>query len=148
MICEKTDFIYPMLVDVYHPFIEQDTFGNVTKIWVLDRTVAGNFESATRKNKQEIIPNINVIRETMIMGRTKSDIRITSSKEGKAMTNVVLTNIRDKFGNAIYVETSGPRSGKSTVFEIATQEPQMSPFGHIDFYSLVLRRSESQSEDI
>ena len=59
-----------------------------------------------------------------------------------------MSNIRDSSGNAIHLETSGPRAGKSTIFEIATQEPFVGPFGGIEYYKLVLRRSENQAADI
>ena len=46
------------------------------------------------------------------------------------------------------METSGPRSGKSTIFEVATQEPYVGPFGGIEYYNLVIRRSENQAVDV
>jgi hypothetical protein len=64
------------------------------------------------------------------------------------VTNVIVSNIKDKHGGPIYMETSGPRSGKSTIFEIATLEPHVGPFGDLDFYKLILRRSENQAVNV
>jgi hypothetical protein len=72
-----------------------------------------------------------------------------SSLESKnSITNVIVTNIRDKNCNDIYTETSGPRSGKSTIFEIATQDPFVGPFGSVEYYKLIIRRSENQAVDV
>jgi hypothetical protein len=59
-----------------------------------------------------------------------------------------VTNIRDRFENPIYLETSGPRNGKSTLFEIATQAPFVNPFGTVEYHKVVLRRSENQGADV
>jgi hypothetical protein len=72
-----------------------------------------------------------------------------SSLEAKnSITNVIVTNIRDQNGSEIYLETSGPRSGKSTIFEIATQDPFVGPFGSTEYYKLIIRRSENQAVDV
>ena len=40
MICEATDFMFPMQADIFYPLVEQGAYGNVKKTWVQDRTVA------------------------------------------------------------------------------------------------------------
>lgn len=148
MICEKTDFIYPMLADVYYPGIEQGEFGAITKTWMLDRTIAGNFSIVGSKRKEEINPNVNITLDKVLMGRVRTDIRYTSMEDGKALTNVIITNIRDKNGIEIYTETVGQRAGRSTIFEIATQEPQIGAFGKVEYFKLILKRSDNQAADI
>lgn len=148
MICEEPDFIFPMLADIYYPIVEQGTYGNVKKTWVLDKTIAANFNSAGSASKEEITPNVNITQKTSLIGRAKTDLRISSLDAPHSITNIILTNIRDKNCNEIYKETSGPRSGKSTIFEIATQEPYVGPFGGIEYYNLVIRRSENQAVDV
>lgn len=148
MICEQPDFIFPMQADIYYPIVEQGTYGNVKKTWVLDKTIAANFNAAGSAGKEEITPNVNITQKTSLIGRARTDIRISSLDAPHAITNIILTNIRDKNCNEIYVETSGPRSGKSTIFEIATQEPYVGPFGGIEYYNLVIRRSENQAVDV
>jgi len=148
MICEEPDFIFPMQADVYYPIVDQGVYGNVKKTWVLDKTIAGNFNSVGGAGKEEITPNVNITQKTSLIGRVKTDIRVSSLDTPHSMTNIILTNIRDKNCNYIYTETAGPRAGKSTIFEIATQEPFVGPFGGIEYYNLVVRRSENQAVDV
>jgi hypothetical protein len=148
MICEQTDFIFPMQADVYHPLVEQGAYGDVKKTWILDRTIACSFASAGTAFKEEMSPNINITQDKILLGRAKTDIRISSLEGSNSITNVIITNIKDKNCNEIYTETSGPRAGKSTIFEIATQDPFAGPFGNVEYYKLVIRRSENQAVDV
>jgi hypothetical protein len=148
MICEATDFMFPMQADIFYPLVEQGAYGNVKKAWIQDRTVALAVAPVGRAGKEEITPNVNITQGSILLGRTKSDIRVSSKDDRNSITNVLITNIKDKNCNEFYLETSGPRSGKSTIFEIATQEPFMGPFGNIEYYNLVIRRSENQAVDI
>jgi hypothetical protein len=65
-----------------------------------------------------------------------------------ALTNILITDIKDQEGNLIYMETSGPRSGRGTLFEIATYEPFTGPFGTIESFNILIRRSENQTGDV
>ncbi len=147
-ICESTDFIYPLLADVYYPIVEQAIYGNVKKQWILDKSIASNFNAAGSATKEDVTPNINITQELLLVGRVRTDVRISSQGSNNSITNIVITNIRDKFGNSIYNETSGPRTGKPTIFEIATVEPFVGPFGSTEYFKLVVRRSENQASDI
>ena len=146
--CETTDFMFPMQADIYHPIVDQGAYGNVTKTWILDRTIACNFNSAGTAFKEEVVPNINITQDKLLIGRVKTDIRMSSLEARNSINNVIITNIRDQNGNEIYLETAGPRAGKSTIFEIATQEPYTGPFGNVEFYKLIIRRSENQAVDV
>jgi len=148
MQCEGKDFMFPMQVDVYYPIVEQGAYGNVKKQWIINKTVSCHFTTAGLKAKEEIIPNINITQDTMLIGRVKADIRISNQDDAKSMTNIILTNIQDRQCNPVYLETSGPRAGKSTIFEVASQEPLVGPFGSIEYYKLILRRSENQAVDL
>ena len=148
MICETPTVIFPMQADIYYPIVEQSAYGNVTKTWILDKTIVGNFSPAGSSTKEEIVPNVNITQDKLVLGRIKSDLRISSNDNMSSITNIIVTNIRDRVSNEIYLETSGPRVGKSTIFEVATQEPHIGPFGTVDFYKLILRRSENQAVDV
>lgn len=148
LVCEKTDVFYPILADVYYPLVEQGAYGNVSKQWMLDATIACAFYPPSTKSKQELIPNKAIILDTILIGRTRSDIRISSRQAANSITNVILTNLRDASGNLIYLETSGPRANKPTIFEIATNEPIVGVFGKVEYYKVVLRRSENQGVEI
>jgi len=148
MLCESTDFIYPLLVDVYYPVVEQGAYGNVKKQWILDRSVACNFASFGRAGKEEVTPNLNITKDNILLGRVRSDIRIGVNDSRNAITNVLLTNIRTAQHDTVYMETSGPRDGKATIFEVATLEPIVGPFGNVEYHKLVVRRSENQASDL
>jgi hypothetical protein len=143
--CEASDFQFPMKASIYYPIVEQSAYGNVEKDWVLDKIIACSFTPSTTTNKENIKPGVTIAEKMLLLGRTRTDIRISKLNEDRAVTNVIVSNISDKNGNPIYLETSGPRAGKSTLFEIATIEPFMGPFGDIEHYSITLRRSENQA---
>jgi hypothetical protein len=148
MQCEVTDFTYPMLADIYYPIVDQGAYGNVKKQWVLNRSIACNFAPTGQSASEEVKPNVNISKENILLGRTKSDLRISDNNARNSVTNVIVTNLRTKQQNNIYMETSGPRDGKSTIYEIASSEPIVGPFGNVEYYKVVLRRSENQASDL
>jgi hypothetical protein len=145
--CEDTDFMYPMKADVYYPIVEQGAYGNVQKTWVFNRTIICNF-SKDGTVDEEVKPNVNITLKKVLMGRTKKDIRFSQENNADAITNVVITNIRTKTDVPLYIETSGVRAGKSTIYEIESQSPIIGPFGDPEYYALAIRRSENQASDI
>ena len=147
MLCQS-DFIYPLKADVYYPIVDQGAYGNLTKKWVLDRTIECNFAPAGSASSEEVKPNAKINLDVTLLGRTKNDLRMTSHKSAESIVNVIITNIRANGDTPVYVETAGTRSGKSTIFEIASNEPIVGPFGDIEYYKLVIRRSENQASDI
>jgi hypothetical protein len=147
-LCDTTDFMYPLKADIYYPIVEQGAYGNVQKTWVIDRTVACNFAPAGTAWAEEVKPNPLINVETVLIGRSRDDLRISSRNAKDSIVNVIVTNIRTANEVPVYVETAGPRSGKSTIFEVAANEPIVGPFGNIDYYKLVIRRSENQATDL
>ena len=145
--CEDTDFMYPMKADVYYPIVEQGAYGNVQKTWVFNKTIICNF-SKDGTVDEEVKPNVNITLKKVLMGRTKKDIRFSQENNADAITNVVITNIRTRTDVPLYIETSGVRAGKSTIYEIESQSPIIGPFGGPDYYALAIRRSENQASDI
>jgi hypothetical protein len=137
-----------MQADIYYPIVEQGSLGNVKKTWILDKSVAVSLTPAGSAFKEEVVPNVNITKENLLIGRVKNDVRISSREANNAITNVIITNVKDKNCNPIYIETSGPRVGKSTIFEIAAQDPFTGPFGNVEYYRIVLRRSENQAVDV
>ncbi len=148
MICETTDFTYPLLADIYYPIVETGAYGNTKKQWVLDKTVACFFNVAGSKFKEDVNtePNLNI--RTAIIGRVRNDPAVSSTETLYSITNIVITNIRNNAGESIYNESSGPRSGNTTLFEVATLSPIVGPFGKVEYYKVILRRSENQAVDL
>jgi hypothetical protein len=147
---DSTDFIFPMKADVFYAITEPTAYGNISKTWVLDKSIACNFvePSLTANTKSQIVPDPNIKFKSILEGRVKSDIRFSQREVSNAITNVIITNIRDKNDLEIYLETSGTRSGKSTIFEISSQNPFLNPFGDVEYYSITLLRSENQGVDV
>ena len=145
--CEDTDFMYPMKADVYYPIVEQGAYGNVQKTWVFNKTIICNF-SKDGTVDEEVKPNVNITLKKVLMGRTKRDIRFSQENNADAITNVVITNIRTRTDVPLYIETSGVRAGKSTIYEIESQSVIIGPFGEPEYYALAIRRSENQASDI
>jgi hypothetical protein len=140
--------MYPLLADIYYPIVAQSAYGDVNKRWVLDRTVACSFAKEGRKNKQQIPTGVELIQDSMLIGRARVDLRYSSDTLQHPLTDILITNIRDAQGNSIYNETSGPRNGKTTLFEIKSNEPVVGPFGSSEYFALVIRRSENQGADV
>lgn len=140
--------LYPMTAEIYYPMVSQSPYGNISREWTLDRVVQCSWEQTGNKNKEEIVPNINTTENVILIGRVKNNIAIDSVSAKHALTNIMVTNIKDKAGQQIYVETSGTRRGQATVFEVATQETHIGPMGKIEYYKVILRRSENQEATI
>jgi len=146
--CESTDFMYPLLADVYYPIVEQSAYGNVKKQWILDRTIAIALNPAGTRAKAQLVTNANMTVDNMLIGRTRKDLLSSSDENPIALTNVLITNVRDSLGNSIYNESSGIRTGKSTLFEISTFTPIVGPFGSTEYYKIIVSRSDNQAADI
>lgn len=143
--CEVTDFMYPMKADLYYAIIKQSEYGQPKKTWVYDRTIICNATPLGGASKEEIKPDVFLQNNGQLVARTKSDPRVSSQESNNAMTNIVVTNIRNASDVTIYKETSGPRSGRATIYEFATVEPFVGPFGDIQYYKILWRRAENQS---
>jgi hypothetical protein len=148
MQCDTTNFMFPMLADIFYPDVEQSAYGNIKKAWRLDRKVACSFNPAGTAFKEEVKPNVDITQDALLIGRCRQDIRVSSLNESNALTNIIVSNISDANGNEIYIEPAGPRKGKSTIFEIATIQPFNGPFGSIEYYKIILRRSENQGTEV
>jgi hypothetical protein len=147
-ICESTDFIFPLLADIYYPITETGAYGNIKKQWILDRTVACAFSPAGVKSKKDVNAESIINIDNSITGRVKTNLTQSGTSSLYSITNVIITNIRDSSGNLIYSESAGPRMGHSTIFELATSSPIVGPFGEVEYYRVLLRRSENQAVDL
>jgi hypothetical protein len=143
--CDDTTFMFPMKADIYFPIITQGEYGQPKKDWVFDRTIACNATSVGGVGSEDIKPEAFLQYENKLIARTKNDPRFTSNNSSNAITNILITNIRDSSNNTIYIETAGPRSGKGTIYEIATVEPFTGPFGSTEYYKMLWRRTENQT---
>jgi hypothetical protein len=143
--CETTDFIYPMKADIYYPIITQNQYGQPNKEWVFDRTVVCNATTVGGAGTDELKPEVFLQYDGKLVARSKSDIRISGDGTNNAVSNILVTNIRSASDTLIYKETAGPRMGRGTIYEVGTIEPFINPFGNIEYYRMLWRRTENQA---
>lgn len=143
--CSETDFLYPMKADIYYPIITQTQYGQPTRQWSYDRTVVINATSVGGAGTEQIKPEAFLQYENKLIARTKTDPRTSSTVNDNAISNILITNIRNNNDDLVYRETAGPRSGRGTIYEVATVEPFTGPFGSVEFFKLLLRRTENQT---
>jgi hypothetical protein len=143
--CDTTDFIYPMKADIYYPIITQNSYGQPNKEWVFDRTIVCNATTVGGAGDVELKPDTFLQYDGKLVCRSRSDIRVSSNESENAITNILITNIRSKTDIILYKETAGPRPGRGTIYEVGTLEPFVGPFGEIEYYKMLWRRTENQT---
>ena len=143
--CEVTDFMYPMKADLYYATISQSEYGQPKKTWIYDRSIVCNATPLGGASKEEIKPEVFLQNNGQLIARTKNDPRTSSQESNNGITNILVTNIRNANDDILYRETAGPRSGRATIYEFATVEPFVGPFGDIQYYKILWRRAENQS---
>jgi hypothetical protein len=148
MDCGSKDPLYPIQADIFYPEVSQGAYGSVSKSWMKDRTLVCSLGPAGSRFREGLTPNIDITLESLLVGRFKEDIRFSKDQKGKAMTNIVISNVKDRNCREIYVEPSGPRKNQSTIFEVATVTPHIGPLGKVEYYKVILRRSENQAVDV
>ena len=144
-VCETTDFIYPMKADIYYPIITQGEYGQPKKDWVFDRTIICNATSVGGAGEEVVKPESFLQYRDKLIARTKNDPRISTNTSSNAVTNILITNIRTADDLVVYKETAGVRAGRATIYEVATVEPYIGPFGSIEFFKMLWRRAENQT---
>jgi hypothetical protein len=148
MNCGSKDPLYPMQADIFYPEVTQGAYGNVSKEWQRDRTIVCSLGPAGSRFKEELTPNIDISIESLLIGRFKEDIRFSRDYNGKALTNIVISNIKDRNCQQLYMESAGVRKDQPTIFEVATVTPHVGPFGKVEYYRVILRRSENQGVEV
>lgn len=143
--CETTDFAFPMKADIYFPIITQGEYGQPKKEWVLDRTIICNATPLGGAGTEDIKPESFLQLQNKLIARTRLDPRTSSQQSDNAITNILVTNIRSADNSLIYRETAGVRSGRATIYEVATVEPFVGPFGNVEYYKMLWRRAENQT---
>jgi hypothetical protein len=137
--------MYPMKADLYYAIISQSEYGQPKKTWIYDRSIVCNATPLGGASKEEIKPEVFLQNNGQLVARTKNDPRTSSQESNNAITNILVTNIRNANDDILYRETAGPRSGRATIYEFATVEPFIGPFGDIQYYKILWRRAENQS---
>ena len=135
---------YPLTADVYYATQSQNDYGEIEKSWAYDQQIPMHLAMSTNYKDQQLQAEQFFFIMDVLNGKSPVDPRISSEGYLNAMTDVLLTNVRDVSNNYIYIETDGVREGKSTLFEVAGVLPHNGPFGKVDYYKIVIKRSDAQ----
>ena len=140
--------IFPYTASVYYAVLEQDEFGNETETWVYDRDIMFMPQSVGDNSyRQDMNTGMFLRYDEGLTGRTPSEVRKATSGILYPITEIALTNITNQYGEQPYMEFAGPRAGLSTVFEVKTIAPSFDPFGHRDYFKLILGRMQDQTSE-
>lgn len=135
---------YPLKADVYYAEESQNDFGEIDKAWEFNRTIKVDMNTSTNYKDQQVQPDQFFWVQDMLNGMTDEDVRVAENHLPHSLTNILITNIRNSSGTVIYYESAGERVGLPTLYEISGLLPHNDPWGNIDYYKLVLKRSELQ----
>jgi hypothetical protein len=144
---------FPMHVDVYYSVESQDDYGKMVKTWFFDRTEHCSIFSISDKSNDENFTfnsankDIFFKLETMLYGRTQTDLRKSLSGEYYPLSSVLVKNIRGtEPEDSFFIETVGGYSGQPTIYEIKANQPYIGPFNKVDYFKIQLERSDIQGE--
>lgn len=138
------DTFYPLQADIYYGVESQNDFGEIDRAWEYNRTIRLDMNMSTNYKDQQVQPDQFFWIQDMLNGITPTDIRQSDTSGLYSLTNILITNIRNGSDEVIYYESAGERSGQPTIYEVSGLLPHNNPWGNIDYYKLVLKRSELQ----
>lgn len=134
-----------MQLDVCYSTTTQNSLGELDRVWTYDRTVPCRVASNTNYKDQNIFPGQRMRILDQIDAQVPEDIRVDSFGSMHAMTDIFVCNIRAGCSDgAIYRETSGERTGDSTLYEVMGYMPHVDLFGQVDYIKIVLNRADEQ----
>ncbi len=145
-----SSFFFQMECDVYYAGESQDKYGKVDKIWQFNKTEPCSFYTLNDQSNYQnfTFDDQKFFRlETMLFGRTKTDLRKNSEGLYYPVSHILLANIRPTgCGNneSFFVETNGEYQGVPTIFEIKMIQPYIGAFGYTEYYKVQLERSDTQ----
>lgn len=139
-----SSMMYPMIADIYYPTVEQNAIGEMERTWRFDRQIRC---SAIKERPSSRMANAMQAQRFIeydfsLDFRTDEDILISSDDEVYAVSDVVLTNIRDSAGTLVWFE----KTNYPTSFEVRNIEPMFDPFHNLFGYRIYLKRSDAQVE--
>jgi DNA-binding ferritin-like protein len=140
---DLSDMMYPMTADIYYAAAEQSDFGEMVNQWTMDKVVAC---SAIKERPDSSTVNAMLSEKFIeynyrINFRTANDILKSSDGTSYAVTDILITNIKDPSGKLVWFEMLDA----PTVFEIGNVEPMFDAFHNFFGYRILLRRADDQS---
>lgn len=137
--------LYNMFASVYYSTQEQNSFGSIDREWIFDKDVMCSVVPASSlSNAKALTPDVFMKYENVLIFRTPVDIRLRSNELPYPMTEILLTNIRNKSGEVLFSESILEGKVVGTVYEITAIAPVFDAFDKIDHYKIMLTRSDNQ----
>lgn len=115
-------------------------YGTIERSWTLDRVERGTFRQAN--TQMYGVSEINAWNDTLV-GQAEEDLRIDSLGNLHAPSEVLVT-----FLSPHYIDTSGPRRGLATTYELRASSPVEGPFGEVLHFDVQLVRSSNQDIEL
>lgn len=148
MSCEGMDPRYPMKADIYVSTDTQDPVtGRIYKDWsmvksgVLCALASDKFNSDTRYAIQTKSDLFDM--PLLLFGRFQEDIRRYNGGM-LVMTDLLVTNVRGFCDDEpLFVESIDGKPS-ATLFEVATLQPFVNPWGQAEYYKTQLMRMDDQ----
>lgn len=137
--------LYNTSANVYYSVQDQNAFGAVDREWIFDKQIMCSVVSASSlRNSKALTPDVFMKYEDLLIFRTPVDITVRSNDVPYPITEILVSNIRNKAGQVLFTEHVLEGKSVGTVYEIASISPVFDAFDAIDHYKLILARSDNQ----
>lgn len=126
---------------VYYSTQTQDlVYGTIVRSWTLDRVERGSVKQA--RTRMYDVAQQNSWDDVWV-GQTEEDLRIDSDGVLHAPSEVLVTFLVPQL-----IETSGPRKGLASTYELRASTPVEGPFGEVLHFDVQLVRSSDQNIEL
>lgn len=140
------DVLYPMTAEIYYADSRQDSLGTMKKTWIYDRTVncsaiSSMSDRTTLGEESKSFKTYFEINSDVIF-RTNDNIQKKKNGSFYPITEILITDIKDSYGNYVWEDVLGKR----LQFEVKTFVPGYGPDHNVEFYRAYLSKSSKQQE--
>ena len=143
-----TDIFFPMKCDIYYATETQDKYGKMVKNWSLGNTLDCTLYTPNEKKMDDFkFEDYRFLKlDEFVVGRIKFDPRQSDVESYYPMSHILVTNIRSNGCNdqLLFFESTETYEKKATVFELRSCRPYIGPYSTIEYFKLVLQRSDTQ----
>lgn len=139
---------FPMQCDIYYATEDQDKYGTINKKWVFGHTLDCALYNPDDKKAEDFKFEDQkfYMLDGFAVGRTKKDPRKSDVESFYPMSHILITNIRGKncSDELFFYESTETYEQKPTIFELRSCQPYVGPYSTIEYFKLVLQRSDTQ----
>jgi len=137
--------LYNTFANVYYSVQDQNAFGSIDREWIFDKEIMCSVISANSlSNSKALTPDVFMKYEDILLFRTPVDITRRSNDLPYTITEILITNIRNKSGDVLFSENLQDGKCVGTVYEVTSIAPVFDAFDKIDHYKIILARSDNQ----